>query len=91
MEVDVHLQSLVLNGLLYDSLLRGPDRWLLLLRWIQIESVEVKPVGIESVVASRNTVWIQYGNDFENEVFPEEATLFALHIGQQVEEAIQYV
>ena len=68
MEVYVHLQAVVLDGLLNYYFPGRPDRWLFDFAWIKVPSVQVDSHRIETVVASGDTIRIKNWNYFENEV-----------------------
>ena len=45
--------------LLNDSLLRLKDRRLLMRTWVEVKAIQIVIVGVQTVVASSNTIWVQ--------------------------------
>lgn len=44
-----------------------------------------------SVIASVDSIWVQNGYDFEDKFFPENSSLLALFIEDEIKDAIQYI
>lgn len=76
-EVEEHLEALVLLGLLDDCKARRPNRRMVTLGRVKIQSVQVAGHRIESVVTSGDAVWIQDHDDFEDEVLSKATSLVA--------------
>lgn len=83
-EVDVHLQVLVLVRVLADGFLGCPDGWLVAPVRLIVESVQVLAQGVESVVSASNAIWIKRRYHFEYIVFSQESALLALQVSDHV-------
>jgi len=83
MQIEEHLEAVVLHGLLNNSLPSCPNSGVVALGRSQVHSIEVASHGVKSVVASGDAVWIQNHNYFEYVVLSQSATLFAPQTKQQ--------
>ena len=84
MKINVYFEGFVLNGLLGYCLLGRPNRRMVSLRWVTVESVQVLPEGIKSVVTSSHSIWIKCRDDFEYIILPQQPSLLASQISYQI-------
>lgn len=91
MEVNVHLEVLILLCVLGYNLFRCPDRGLLSLRRKVIKSIQILPERVESIVTSRHSIRVQCGDHFEDEVLTQELALLASQVGDQIQGAVQHM
>ena len=74
-KVNKHLEALVLFGLLDDGVAGRPNRRVVILARIEVQSVEVACLGVEAVETARNTIRVQHHDHFEHEVLPKTSAL----------------
>ena len=90
-EVKEHLETLVLLSLLHYCLARRPDSWIVSLGRVEVHPIQIASHCVQSVIASRDTVWIQHHDDLEDVAFPEALPLFTSHVTEYLEEAVKNV
>lgn len=74
--VEIYIDFQITELLLLDNGFLGDvNRGLLLGVWVQIKSVQVVVVGVQTVVSSSNTIWVEQGNDFELVLLEEKTGL----------------
>ena len=91
MEVDVDLKVLILGRILRNSSLGGPNSWMVFLKRITVESIQVLSHCIKSVVATSYAVWVQSRDYFEHIIFPEKATLLTFEICDEIKSSIKHM
>ena len=89
MQINVHFK-LAEFVLLYHGLLRLVDCWLLVRAWIYVEPIEVVVMRIQTVVASRHSVWIEQRNDFENIPIKQYSCLLSFW-QQEIDDAVEHI
>ena len=81
-EVHKHLETLKLY-LLLDYFFRGPDCRVIHLLGGEIEAIQITGTRIESVVATRDTVWVEHHNHFEHIVLSEITPLLTFQVSKK--------
>jgi len=82
MGVEVHVHQQVVIHLLHDCLLGGPNCWMVLRTRLQVETVEIVGHCVKPVITPRTSIRVEAGNNFENEVFPEQPGLLIFKISE---------
>lgn len=89
MQINIHFK-LAKFVLLHHGLLRLVDCWLLVRAWIYVEPIEVVVMRIQTVVASRHSVWIEQWNDFENIPIKQYSCLLSFR-QQEIDDAVEHI
>jgi len=56
----------------HNPLFNCVNRTMIFWTWINITSVEIYAICIDSIMSSRDSIWIKYGNDVKNELVSNE-------------------
>ena len=68
MVVQKHFEALVLFCLLYHGLASGPDCGVVRFGWVEVHAIQVAGHGVQSVVATRDSIGVQHHDHLENKV-----------------------
>jgi len=88
MQVDIDAYLTIVN-LLLDGFLNRPDRWLLLLRWIDVVAIQILSERVKSVIAAVHTVGVQHRHNFKDKTVAKHLPLYALLIRQELPDAVK--
>ena len=91
MEIQEHLQAVILLGLLHDSLARRPNRRIVRLGRVQVHSVQVARHSVQPVVAAGDAVRVQHHDDFEDVGLAQALALLTAQIAEHFEKAVENV
>ena len=86
-EVDLEASALIL---LNHSLLGLIDGGLPVRTWVQVESIEVVVVGIQSIVPTSHTIRVKQWNYLEAVLLQEDCCLLTL-IQQEINQPVEYM
>ena len=75
-----HFETIVLLCLLHNCLSCCPDRWVVDFRGVQVHPIQVASLRVKSIVATRDTIWVEHHDNLEDETFAEAFALLTSQI-----------
>lgn len=84
MKIYVHKKILMHFSCLHYYFFSCPDGWMFCLTGIEIESIQIVSLRVESVVTTRHSIRIQHRNNLEDKMFAQTSSLLVFQTKAKV-------